>query len=228
MGLPAIMALNLVVRVYGVDGFVENDVCEASVVAAYPNVFQGLGEFGEPYRITLVQNAKPHAIFTPGRIPIPLRSRVKDELAKMEANRVISNVDQVTEWCSGMVAVLKKSGSICICVDLQHLNSSVLQEIHPLSQVEETLGLLAGAKIFSRLDANSGFWQIPLAEDSRPLTTFLTSFGRFWFNKLPFGISSAPEHFQKQINQVLEGLNRVVCQVDDILVFGPDVSTHNK
>ena len=213
LGLPAIMALNLVVRV---DSFVEDDVCEASMVAAYPNVFQGLGEFGEPYRITLVQNAKPHAIFTPRRIPIPLRSRVKDELAKMEADRVISKVDQVTEWCSGMVAVLKKSGSIRICVDLQHLNSSVLREIHPLPRVEETLGLLAGAKIFSRLNANSGFWQIPLAKDSRPLTTFLTPFRRFWCNKLPFGISSAPEHFHKQINKVLEGLDGVVCQMDDM------------
>ena len=90
-----------------------------------------------------------------------------------------------------MVAIPKKNGAVRICVDLQKLNKSVLREVHPLPRVDETLGLLAGATVFSKLDANSGFWQIPLAEESRPLTTFLTPFGRFWFNKLPFGISSA-------------------------------------
>ena len=146
----------------------------------------------------------------------------------MEAQGVISKVDQPTQWCSGMVAVPKKSGAVRICVDLQHLNRSVLREVHPLPRVDETLGLLAGAKVFSKLDANCGFWQIPLAEESRPLTTFLTPFGRYWFNKLPFGISSAPEHFQKQMNRVLEGLEGVVCQIDDILVHGPDQSTHDQ
>ena len=90
------------------------------------------------------------------------------------------------------------------------------------------MGLLAGAKIFSCLDANCGFWQIPLAQESRPLTTFLTPFGRFWFNRLPLGISSAPEQFQKQMSRVLEGLEGVVCQIDDIHVYGPDQATHDR
>lgn len=62
----------------------------------------------------------------------------------------------------------------------------------PLPKVDETLAQLVGATVFSKLDANSGFWQIPLATESHLLTTFTTPFGRFCFNKLPFGISSAP------------------------------------
>ena len=145
----------------------------------------------------------------------------------MEALGVISQVDQPTDWCSGMVAVPKKSGSVRICVDLQRLNESVLREVHPLPRVEETLAQLAGAKVFSKLDANSGFWQIPLEEESRLLTTFLTPFGRFCFNKLPFGICSASEHFQKQMSRLLEGLEGVVCQVDDVLVHAPDQKSHD-
>ena len=93
----------------------------------------------------------------------------------------------------------QKVWEVRICVDLKPLNSSVLREVHPLPAVDETLAQLSGAAMFSKLDANSGFWQIPLAATSRHLTTFITPFSRYCFNKLPFGITSAPEYFQKKI-----------------------------
>ena len=127
-----------------------------------------------------------HALFTPRRIPLPLRDRVREELNRMESMGVISRVVEPSTWCAGMVAIPKKSGSIRICVDLKPLNESVLREVHPLPRVDETLAHLAGAKVFSKLDANSGFWQIPLATQSQNLTTFITPFGRYRFTKLPF------------------------------------------
>ncbi len=221
LGLPAISALNLATRVDTVADY------DSTVKKAHPKLFQGLGEFGEPYHIKLRPDAKPHALYTPRRVPLPLRSRVKEELHRMETLGVISRVDEPTPWCAGMVPIPKKAGSIRICVDLQKLNESVQREVHPLPRVDETLGHLAGAKLFSKLDANSGFWQIPLAEESRRLTTFITPFGRYYFNKLPFGISSAPENFQKQMSRVLEGLDGVVCQLDDVLVHGPNQDAHD-
>ena len=130
-------------------------------------------------------------------------------------------------WCAGMVVVPKKSGAVRICVDLKPLNESVLRAVHPIPTVDETLSHLSGATVFSKLDANSGFWQIPLAEESKPLTTFITPMGRYYFNKLPFGISSAPELFQKRMKTILEGLEGTVCHMDDILVFGADQAEHN-
>ena len=101
-----------------------------------------------------------------------------------------------------MVTVPKSTEKkVCICVDFTKLNQSVKRERHMLPAVERTLGQLQGAKVFSKLDANSGFWQIPLAKESALLTTFITPFGRFCFNRLCFGISSAPEHFQKRMSQ---------------------------
>ena len=79
-----------------------------------------------------------------------------------------------------------------ICVDLTRLNESVRTERHSLPAVNLTLAQLAGARIFSHLDTNSGFWQIPLAAASALLTTFIAPFGRHCFHRLPFGISSAP------------------------------------
>ena len=115
-----------------------------------------------------------------------------------------------------MVFVPKKSGSVGISVDL---NESVLRKVHPIPKMDDTLALMTVAKIFSKLDANSWFWQIPLAKQSKLLTTFVTPFGRYCFNKVPFGISSAPELFQRRMNQILEGLPGVLCLIDDVFVL---------
>ena len=102
-----------------------------------------------------------------------------------------------------MVVIPKKSGNVRICVDLKPLSDRVLQETYPIPSFDDSLARLAGASIFSKVDANSGFWQIPLAEDSRLLTTFITPFGRFCFIKLLLGISSASELYQRQMSQIL-------------------------
>ena len=126
--------------------------------------------------------------------------------SRTEKMGVITSVEEPTEWCAGMVVVPKSQGKVKICVDLTKLNNSVCRERYPLPAVEQTLAQIAGACVFSKLDANSGFWQIPLARESSLLTTFITPFGRYRFNRLPFGISSAPEHFQRRMAALLKGL----------------------
>ena len=167
-------------------------------------------------------------MYTPRTVPIPLRQKVKEELQRMESLGVISKVSNATEWCAGMVVVPKKSGEVRICVDLKALNNNVRRQVHPIPKVDETLAQLTGARVYSKLDANSGFWQIPLAPESRPLTTFITPFGRYYFNKLPFGISSAPELFQRRMSRILEGLPGVLCNIDDICVFGATQDEHDR
>ena len=140
---------------------------------------------------------------------------------------VISPVQEPTPWCAAIVVVPKEARQSRFVWISSHL-TSVLCEVHPMPKVETTLAQLSGAKIFNKLDANSGFWQVPLANESTLLTTFITPFRRFCFNKLPFGISSAPEIFQRQMNEVLSGLPSVLCHIDDILVYGKDEAEHEK
>ena len=92
-----------------------------------------------------------------------------------------------------------------MCVEIKGLNENMLREAHPIRGVDDTFAQLTAATVFSNLDTNSGFWQTPLSEDSQSLTTFITPFGRYCFNKLPFGIRSAPELFQSQMNKILTG-----------------------
>lgn len=99
-------------------------------------------------------------------------------------------------------------------MDYTGLNEYVCRENLALPSVEQSLGMLA--KVFNKLVANMGFWQISLLEESAKLTTFITPFGRFNFNRLPFGINSAPEHFQQTMSEVLEGQEGVVCHIADV------------
>ena len=184
LGLPAIIALQLLTKI--------DSIQPGNVQKSFPRLFQGLGTLKGDYQIQLKSDSKPYALYTARNVPIPLCVKVKQELTRMEKLGVISKVDKPTRWCAGMVVVPKKSGDVRIYVDLKPLNESVLRETHPLPGVYETLAQLTGATVMSKLDANSGFWQIPLSKDSCELTTFIAPFGRYCFNKLPFGISSAP------------------------------------
>ena len=157
LGLPAIDSLHLAHRVGAC-------TAEPAPQKEFPDLFRGLGTLGDEYRIKLREGAEPHALFAPRSVPRPLREKVKEALAQMEEMKVISKVQDPTPWCAGIVVVPKKSGAVRICVDLKALNESVLREVYPIPKVDETLAQLTGAAVFSKLDANSGFWQIPLAK----------------------------------------------------------------
>ena len=133
----------------------------------YPSLFKGLGTFkGDSYTVQLKPDVKPFALYTLRNVPIPLRKMVKEELSRMQTLGVISPIEEPTQWCAGMVVVPKPSGAVRICVDCHLLNENVLCEVHPLPKINATLGQLAGATIISKVDANCGFWQIPLSEES--------------------------------------------------------------
>ena len=219
LGLPAIKALEVI---FGINAIEQN------IPDKYPTLFSGLGTFKGEYTIKLKPDAKPFSLYTPRNVPLPLREKVHLELKRMEKLGVISPVKEPTQWCAGMVIVPKPSGSIHICVDLKPLNKTVMREVHPLPKVDITLAQLTGAKVISKLDTNSGFWQVPLAKQSRLLTTFITPYGRYCFNKMLFGITCAPEHFQRCMGEILRDLPGVVCHVDDVLISGKDQNEHDK
>ena len=182
-------------------------------------MFSGLGRLEGDYQIHLNEEAVPYALSTPCRIPLPLTDKVKDELERMEKMRVISKIEKPTDRCAGIVVVPKPNGKIRLCVDLTKLNEGVCRERHILPSVDHSLAQLNGALVFTKLDASCEFWQIPLAQESRELTTFITPFGQFCFNVLPFRINSGPEHFQRGMAQLLEQLRGVICRADDILMW---------
>ena len=134
---------------------------------------------------------------------------------------VISKVNQPTEWCAGMVVVLKSNGRVWICVDLTRLNMSVKRERYPLPAVDQILAQLAGAKLFSKLDANSGFWQIPLAPESSLLSHHLADTA-----SIDCHLASHPR--QSISRGTCQRLAGTVCMMDDILVYGETCEEHDQ
>jgi hypothetical protein len=219
LGRRAIQSLGLLLK---------SDVKNVDTVQEqYSELFSGSGKTDWEYIIKLKPGYVPFALSTPRSVPLPLIEKVKKELQRMENMGVISRVDKPTNWCSGMVVVAKSDGGVRICVDLTKLNESVLRQNHPLPCIDQTLGQLTGAKIFSKIDSNSSFWQASLSEESKPFTTFITPFGRFQFEGLPFRISSAPEFYQKRMSETLEGIDGIVCHMYDVLVHDNDQNLHD-
>ena len=97
-----------------------------------------------------------------------------------------------------------------------------------LPSIDDVLSQLSGVNFFLKLDENSGFYQIELKAESALPTTFITPFGRFCYNRLLLGITSAPEYFQKSMQSVLAGVEGTVNMIDDTLVYGKDPTEHDE
>ena len=142
--------------------------------------------------------------------------------------KVIRRVDEPTEWVNALVVIEKpKSHKLRIYLDPRPLNKAIQREHFQLLTIEDITSRLSGAKFFSKLDANYRYWQNPLDEDSQLLTTFNSPFGRYCFQRMPFGIKSAQEVFQKHITQVFGDLPGVETDIDDILVWGTTKMEHD-
>uniref|UniRef100_A0A3P9JYQ5 Gypsy retrotransposon integrase-like protein 1 n=1 Tax=Oryzias latipes TaxID=8090 RepID=A0A3P9JYQ5_ORYLA len=190
------------------------------------------GEIGllncEPVRIELTDDAVPYSVSTPRRVPFPLLPKVEKEIKRMLNLGIIEEVPEPTDWCAPMVPAPKRNKEeVRVCVDLKRLNKGVKRERYILPTLDDITPKLAGAKVFSTLDASSGFWQIPLDPTCQKLTTFITPMGRFCFRRLPFGITSAPEIFQRLMSNLLKDLEGTVVVMDDILVYGSNKEEHD-
>ena len=125
--------------------------------------------------------------------------------------------------------VRKKDGSLCFCIDFRKLNSLTVKDSHPLPRICETLESLTGAAHFSMFDMNSGFWQVPMAEESKQYIAFtLGSMGLYECESMPFGLCNTPPTFQWLMQNCLGELNLTYCLIylDDVIVFSDMPDEH--
>ena len=184
----------------------------------YKDVFEGLGHIGisSSFVVNPDHTTVQHA---PRRVTVTLQKEVKEKIAAMEKKGFIQKVTEPKEWISSMV-VVAKPGKIRICLDPRDLNKAIQRPKYQMPTLEEVLPRLSKAKVFTTLDAKDGFYQIGLDEASSKKTTFWTPFGRYRYLRMPFGISLAPEEFERRLHEQLSGLDGVDILRDDILVAG--------
>ena len=179
----------------------------------------------DPVEIAVPQRTQ---IFVPSRpIRLEMAEELQDELRKMAEAGVIE--PSGAKHNSPLLVVRKQTGRLRVCIDLRSLNqkSEIFRWDFP--RVDMALKRMAPATIFSKLDLTSGFWQMPLGQESKDYTTFRVN-GKAWrFNVVPFGWKNSPAVFQAMMDMVLsDGISGgyVTVYMDDILVHSQNVSQH--
>ena len=135
------------------------------IVKSYRHLFKGLGCLPGMYTIQDNKTIRP-VVHPPRKIPIAIKDKVKAELDRMIEMDVVVKQEEPTDWVNSLVTVNKPNGKIRICIDPRDLNKAILREHYPLKTVEEVISQMPTAKVFSKLDATSGFWQLRLDKHS--------------------------------------------------------------
>ena len=140
---------------------------------------------------------------------------------------IIQPVSKHTEWVNAMIIVEKPNGKLQICLDPRPLNHAIQRHHYQLPTAEEIFSDIKQATVFSKLDASSGYWQIPVDNETSKLLTFSTPYGRYRFRRLPYGIHLASEIFQKAIAEIIEGVRNTVNLQDDIIIYASNQEEHD-
>ena len=203
------------------------EVYELNAITEYDDLFQTDAIGHLPVKCTFSTDPSVPPVVRPARrIPVAMKDKVKSEIDAMQKQGIISPVKDPTPWVSSMVAAKKRNGDIRICIDPRDLNKALKRPHHPLQTVDDIMKDIQDAKVFSVIDAKNGFWNIPLDEQSSLLTTFATPFGRYKFNRLPYGVVIGSEVYQQTMDELFQGLPCKII-VDDILVWGKDKQEHD-
>ena len=162
------------------------------------------------------------------RIPEQYRPEVEEQIKSMLQQGIIE--ESSSPWMAPAVYVEKKSGDIRLCVDYREPNKRTKKDAYPLPLPDEVQGQMAGATIFSTLDLQSGYWQLPVYARDREKTAFCPGpgMGLYQFTRMPFGLTGAPSSFQRLMDTVMRGLRFVKTYIDDVIIFSKDESQHKE
>ena len=197
----------------------EHSPPSSDIIQQFNDVFTGEGRLEGKLHMEVDRTVKPVQLPV-RRVPVAVKDQLKRELDRLDDMNIITKVTEPTDWVSALVVIMKSSGKVRLCIDPKPLNKALKRNHYPMPTIEDILPELPKAKVFSVLDAKNGFWHVELDDESSYLTTFATPWGRYRYLRMPFGVSVAPEEFQRRLHEALEGLDGVRVIADDMLVFG--------
>ena len=190
-------------------------------------MFSGVGKLKDrTVQLHIDPNVKPVAQPI-RRTPFSLRSKVEEKVKELIDLDIIEPAAGPTPWVNPVVVVPKSQGDIRLCIDMRRANEAILRERHPIPTVDEILQSLNGSKVFSKLDLRWGYHQLELTDDSREITTLVTHCGLFRYKRLLFGVNSASEQYQHEVQTALAGIDGQENISDDIIVHGKDQAEHD-
>ena len=185
---------------------------------------------GEDFKVTLQDtDIQPFCAYAARPVAYAYRDKLEAKLSEMVSDGVIVPMPETSDWCAPIVVTGKKeSPDIRMCVDLSKLNNYVKREYFPAPPPSEVVADIASssARYFTKFDAKSGYYQIPLHSDSQHLTTFITPLGRFKFLRAPFGLSSISDHYNRRMAEALADIPRIRRITDDFIAYDDTWEQH--
>ena len=161
----------------------------------------------------------------PYRIPDRLKDGVREEVLKLVELGIV--MPSQSPWASLVVPVPKQDGSVRVCIDYRCLNEVTLGDPYYMCTLEEILERVGGSKAISKLNLTKGFYQIGVDPASIDKTAFITPFGKYAFQRMPFGLKNAPAIFQRCMEIVLGDCYTFAAPyIDDIIVFSENGVVH--
>ena len=162
----------------------------------------------------------------PRPVPYALKPFVEQELDRLQKSGVLEPINY-SDWAAPIVTVPKRDRQVRICGDYKvTVNPFLDVDQYPLPRPEDLFATLAGGKYFTTLDLSHAYNQVVLDSDSQSFLTINTHHGLFHYKRLPFGVASAPSLFQKTMDIIFQGMDGVICYLDDILISGRTEAEH--
>ena len=147
--------------------------------------------------------------------PYHLQKEIDKEIEVMLSNGIIERSESA--YAAPLVVVKKSDGSNRLCCNYKQLNKVTVFDPEPMMSNEEVFNKLSGSQVYSKFDFSKGYWQIPMAENSRDMTTFICANGMFKFNVMPFGLVNSASSYNRLIRKILYGTKNLESYVDDVL-----------
>ena len=172
-----------------------------------------------------VKNSRP-IVQRPYRKTTPQEKLIADLSEQFYRDKIIR--PSQSPWASPVVLQRKKDGTWRFCIDYRKLNEVTEKDNYPLPRIQEILDTLGGAKYFSKLDFQGGYYQVPIDESDKPKTAFVTRDQLWEYNVMPQGIKNGPPTFQRIINNVLGQLQWTcaLSYIDDIIIYSKSIDDH--
>ncbi|UYV75016.1 hypothetical protein LAZ67_12002102 [Cordylochernes scorpioides] len=178
--------------------------------------------------VRIATNSDKVVTIRPYRVPICDQREIRSQIRQMLDNDIIE--PSYSPFSSPVTLVTKRDKTKRFCIDYRKVNEVISSDVHPLPRIEDILDRLARAKYFSTADVSSAYWQVPIHPDSRPLLAFATIDGLYQPTRLPFGLKTSPQIYERAINQVLQGhgLDCVAHYFDDFVIYSETLEEHQE